>query len=125
MERAKNLILLHLCVLIFSLTSVFSKLASGEYVSGGLTNPRLYLYLFLMFLDCFVYAIFWQKMIKRFPLNIGYANRSLYLVWSQLWAVLIFHETLTIRNILGMLTVLVGVIVVSLSAEQGKEEKGE
>ncbi|MCD7802872.1 MAG: EamA-like transporter family protein [Clostridiales bacterium] len=125
MERAKNLILLHLCVVIFSLTSVFSKLASGEYVSGGLTNPMLYLYLFLMFLDCFIYAICWQKMIKRFPLNIGYANRSLYLVWSQLWAVLIFHETLTVRNVLGMLTVLVGVIVVSLSAEHGESEKGE
>ncbi|MCD7753075.1 MAG: EamA-like transporter family protein [Clostridiales bacterium] len=125
MERAKNLILLHLCVVIFSLTSVFSKLASGEYVSGGLTNPMLYLYLFLMFLDCFIYAICWQKMIKRFPLNIGYANRSLYLVWSQLWAVLIFHETLTVRNVLGMLTVLVGVIVVSLSAEHGETEKGE
>ncbi len=125
MERAKNLILLHLCVVIFSLTSVFSKLASGEYVSGGLTNPMLYLYLFLMFLDCFIYAICWQKMIRRFPLNIGYANRSLYLVWSQLWAVLIFHETLTVRNVLGMLTVLVGVIVVSLSAEHGEQEKGE
>ncbi len=125
MERAKNLILLHLCVVIFSLTGVFSKLASGEYVSGGLTNPMLYLYLFLMFLDCFIYAICWQKMIKRFPLNIGYANRSLYLVWSQLWAVLIFHETLTVRNVLGMLTVLVGVIVVSLSAEHGETEKGE
>ncbi|MCC8181728.1 MAG: EamA-like transporter family protein [Clostridiales bacterium] len=125
MERAKNLILLHLCVVIFSLTSVFSKLASGEYVSGGLTNPMLYLYLFLMFLDCFIYAICWQKMIKRFPLNIGYANRSLYLVWSQLWAVLIFHETLTVRNVLGMLTVLVGVIVVSLSAEHGEKEREE
>ncbi|MCC8129553.1 MAG: EamA-like transporter family protein [Clostridiales bacterium] len=125
MERAKNLILLHLCVVIFSLTSVFSKLASGEYVSGGLTNAMLYLYLFLMFLDCFIYAICWQKMIKRFPLNIGYANRSLYLVWSQLWAVLIFHETLTVRNVLGMLTVLAGVIIVSLSAEHGEQKEGE
>ena len=85
-------------------------------------NPRLYLFLFLMFFVCFLYAFCWQKIIKKFDLNIGFANRSVYLLWSQLWAVAIFGEHLTVRNIIGLMIVLAGVIIVSLSAEHAKEE---
>ena len=109
-------------MVLFSFTSVFSKSASIQFNEGGLKNPLLYVFIFLMFFDCFVYAICWQKMIKRFDLNIGYANRSVYLLWSQVWAVLIFGEQLSARNVIGILIVLVGVIVVSLSAQQEQED---
>ena len=72
----------------------------------------LYICVFLMFLNCFIYAIAWQKVIKKFDLNVAYANKSVYLIWSQLWAVLIFHENLTMANILGLLLVFAGVMVV-------------
>ena len=122
MGRIKDYLFLHFCVVLFSFTSVFSKSASIQFNEGGLKNPLLYVFIFLMFFDCFVYAICWQKMIKRFDLNIGYANRSVYLLWSQVWAVLIFGEQLSARNVIGILIVLVGVIVVSLSAQQEQED---
>lgn len=122
MEKIKDYVFLHLSVMMFSFTSVFSKFASKELNTGGLKNPRLYLFLFLMFLVCFLYAFCWQKIIKKFDLNIGFANRSVYLLWSQLWAVAIFGEHLTVRNIIGLMIVLAGVIIVSLSAEHAKEE---
>lgn len=128
MGTIKDYLFLHFCVVLFSFTSVFSKSASIQFNEGGLKNPLLYVFIFLMFFDCFVYAICWQKMIKRFDLNIGYANRSVYLLWSQVWAVLIFGEQLSARNVIGILIVLVGVIVVSLSAQQeqgdGKDRMG-
>ncbi|MFR8549117.1 MAG: EamA-like transporter family protein [Lachnospiraceae bacterium] len=120
MERLKDYLFLHLSVMMFSFTSVFSKFASREFNAGGLKNPRLYLFVFLMFFVCFLYAFCWQKIIKKFDLNIGFANRSVYLLWSQLWAVTIFGEHLTVRNVIGLFIVLAGVIVVSLSA--GKDE---
>ena len=122
MEKIKDYVFLHLSVMMFSFTSVFSKFASKELNTGGMKNPRLYLFLFLMFLVCFLYAFCWQKIIKKFNLNIGFANRSVYLLWSQLWAVAIFGEHLTVRNIIGLMIVLAGVIIVSLSAEHAKEE---
>ncbi|HIR76214.1 MAG TPA: EamA-like transporter family protein [Candidatus Choladousia intestinipullorum] len=122
MEKIKDYVFLHLSVMMFSFTSVFSKFASKELNTGGMKNPRLYLFLFLMFLVCFLYAFCWQKIIKKFDLNIGFANRSVYLLWSQLWAVAIFGEHLTVRNIIGLMIVLAGVIIVSLSAEHAKEE---
>ena len=122
MGKIRDYIFLHLSVVLFSFTSVFSKSASNQFNEGGLGNPMLYVFVFLMFLDCLVYALCWQKVIKRFDLNLGYANRSVYLLWSQIWAVLFFGETLTPRNIIGLLVVLVGVVIVSLSGEKRKEE---
>ena len=108
MNKAKNYIQLHLNILLFSLTSVFSKAASVQLNRGGIKNPLLYVFLFLMVANCGIYAIAWQKVIKKFSLSTAYANRSVY----QIWAVLIFHENLTVKNIIGLLIVLVGVMVV-------------
>ena len=77
-------------------------------VTGG-GRPLLYLFLFLMVANCGIYAITWQQVIKKFSLSTAYANKSVYLLWSQIWAVLIFHENLSIQNIIGILVVLFGV----------------
>lgn len=112
MEKTKNYILLHLNILLFSFTGVFSKAASVQYNRHGLGSILLYVFLMLMVLNCFVYALIWQKVIKKFELNVAYANKTVYLIWSQIWAVLIFHESLTPQNIIGLLVVFVGVMVV-------------
>lgn len=121
MEKIKNYVFLHFCVLLFSFTSVFSKMASMQLTKGGLRNPWLYFFAFLMLADCFLYALCWQKIIKKFDLHIGYANRSVYLFWSQLWAVAIFGESLTVKNVVGLLIVFAGVVVVSISGKESKE----
>ena len=95
MSKLKDYIQLHLNILLFSLTSVFSKAASVQYNKHGLSSPLLYLFLFLMVANCGIYAITWQQVIKKFSLSTAYANKSVYLLWSQIWAVLIFHESLS------------------------------
>lgn len=110
--KVRDYIFLHLSVLMFSFTSVFTKMASNEFNKNGIYGIGLYVFLFLMLLNCFVYAIVWQKVIKRFDLSIAYANKSVYLIWSQIWAVLIFHEVLTAANIIGLILVFIGVLVV-------------
>lgn len=109
MPKYKDYIQLHLNILLFSLTSVFSKLASIQYNRHGLAGPLLYVFLFLMIANCGIYAIAWQQVIKKFSLSTAYANKSVYLLWSQIWAVIIFHEQLSVQNILGILIVLLGV----------------
>ncbi len=98
--------------MLFSLTSVFSKAASVVYNKSGLKSPMLFLFLFLMVANCGVYALAWQKVIKNIPLNVVYANREVYMVWSQIWAVIIFHESLSVSNIIGLLMVMIGVLTV-------------
>ncbi|MCF0132629.1 MAG: EamA family transporter [Blautia sp.] len=108
----KDYILLHISILIFSFTSVFTKLASIEFNKNGIRGIGLYLFLFLMFLNCAIYAVAWQKTIRKFELSIAYAQKTVYLIWSQLWAVLFFHEALSVKNIIGLVIVFVGVLVV-------------
>lgn len=112
MEKAKNYLLLHLNILLFSFTGVFSKAASVQYNLHGLRGILLYVFVFLMFLNCAVYAVVWQKVIKRFKLNVAYANKTVYMIWSQVWAVFIFKESLSVQNIVGLLLVFAGVLVV-------------
>lgn len=112
MNSRKNLIFLHISILVFSFTGVFQKLASIQYNAGGLTNPLVYVFIFLTFLNCAVYAIAWQKVIKGFELNFAYAHKTVYLIWAQIWAIVLFGEHLSIQNIVGLVMVFAGVLVV-------------
>ena len=125
MGKVKDYVLLHMCIVVFSLTSVFAKFAANRYNAGGLKDPGLYFFGFLMLLVCAVYAFFWQKVIKNIDLHVAYANRSVYLIWAQIWAVAIFSEHLTTRNIIGLIVVLIGVIIVSYYSvyDDDEEEK--
>lgn len=67
-----------------------------------------------------VYAVLWQQMIKRFELSVAYANRSMAVVWSMVWAVIFFHNTITLQNIAGVLLVVIGTILVN--SENAKEK---
>ncbi|MBS6734258.1 MAG: EamA family transporter [Clostridiales bacterium] len=112
MPKIRDYVQLHLNILLFSLTSVFSKLASVQYNRYGLKSPWLYVCGFLMIANCGIYALAWQQVIKKFSLSTAYANKSTYLLWSQIWAVIIFHENLSVQNIVGILIVLIGVWMV-------------
>ena len=123
MGKVKDYFLLHLCVMIFSFTSVFAKAAANSYNNGGFMNPRLYLFAFLMLAVCVVYAFFWQKVIKNVDLHVGYANRTVYLIWGQIWAITIFGEHLNLKNVIGLIIVFIGVLVVTLNTTYEEEEE--
>ena len=123
MGKVKDYFLLHLCVMIFSFTSVFAKAAANSYHSGGFMNPKLYLFVFLMLSVCVVYAFFWQKVIKNIDLHVGYANRTVYLIWGQIWAITIFGEHLSLKNVIGLIIVFIGVLIVTLNTTYEEEEE--
>ena len=64
-----------------------------------------------------IYALLWQQMIKKFELSVAYANRAMAILWSMIWAVLFFHDRITIRNIVGVAIVLVGIVLVNTDKE--------
>ena len=63
------------------------------------------------------YAIAWQQIIKRCDLSVAYANRSLAILWSLVWTVIFFHESLTVKNIIGVLIVFAGTMIVNSDGE--------
>ena len=105
----QNILLLQLIVMIYTLAGVAGKYAAGyEFLSKG-----FFICYGIEILILGVYAILWQQILKRFSLTVAYANRAMALLWSMLWAVLLFHESITVMNVIGIAIVLAGTILVN------------
>lgn len=108
-KSIKNILLLQAVVIIYSISSVMAKFAS-IYSS----NTVLFLLFFgLEFVLLAVYAVLWQQMIKKFELSVAYTNRAMAILWSMIWAVIFFHDEITVQNICGVLLVLAGIVVIN------------
>lgn len=108
-HKIKNIILLQGVIMIYTISSVMSKEASASGDDLG----RFLFFFGMEFVILGIYALLWQQMIKRFELSVAYANRSMAVVWSMVWAVIFFHDTITIQNILGVLLVVAGTWIIN------------
>ena len=105
----KNIILLQSIIMIYTLSTVAAKFASGEQF----LSFRFILFYGIEIFILGIYAILWQQIIKKFDLRIAYANRSMALLWSIVWAIVFFKENITINNIIGVIIVIIGTMVVN------------
>ena len=118
--RLKDILVLQAVIVIYTLSSVMAKLASGQ---EPFSVPFLFFYLIeLMILG--VYALLWQQMIKKFELSVAYTNRAMALLWSMLWAVVLFHDQVTVKNIIGVALVIVGTLIVNGGDAEDRESGG-
>jgi drug/metabolite transporter (DMT)-like permease len=69
-----------------------------------------------------IYAVLWQQVIKRFELSVAYANRSMAVVWSMVWAVIIFHDNITVKNIVGVCLVVIGTLIINTEGGNVKND---
>lgn len=117
MNKLKNIALLQGVIIIYTISSVMSKQASSS--DGDIL--RFLFFLGMEFAILGIYALLWQQMIKRFELSIAYANRSMTVFWSMIWAVIFFHDTITVNNVIGVLLVIIGNIIIN-SDQGGKAD---
>lgn len=110
--NAAQTLFLHISILLFSATGIFSKMAANNINENGIFDYRTFIFAALMLINCAIYALLWQQNLKHFEVNVAYAHRSVYNVWSLLWAFFIFGETITIGNIIGTVLIIAGVLVI-------------
>ncbi len=113
----KDILLLQLVIIIYTGSSVTAKFATGT----KLFSLQFILLYGLDVLILGIYALLWQQMIKKFDLSVAYANRSMALMWSALWAVLLFGETLGFKQVFGILLVVAGTVIVNSDGRKEKE----
>lgn len=111
----KNILILQAVVVIYTLSSVVAKIATGQ----ELFSFSFFLFYGLEILILGIYAILWQQMIKRFDLSVAYANRAMALLWSAVWAIVLFHDTLALKQVLGIAFVVLGTVIVNSDQKQG------
>ena len=112
-------------VILFSGVSIAAKFASRMLPEGQLniqqkimailSNWRLLGLLALMFLMLGIYAVVWQILIKNAQIAVIYANKSSYLLWAQLAAVLFFGEHITWCNLIGIFIIFSGILLANWS----------
>lgn len=96
-------------IAVYSASGIFTKFASRyEFLSAH--------YIGCLFGAIFIlgiYAVLWQVVLKKIPLNQAYLFRSLGLVYSLAIACFIFNEMISLQNIVGCGLVLGGLVILS------------
>ena len=110
----KQLLILQLAVLLYTCAGITGKFASGKQ----LFSLQFFLLYGLEIVFLGIYAIIWQQVIQRIDLSIAYANRSVNLLWTMIFAVSIFHESITPENIIGVILVILGICLVNNAENQ-------
>lgn len=115
--KVKTLFGLHILLMVYSMSGICSKMAAGsEFLS-----VRFCLFYGVIIALLGVYAIGWQQVIKRLPLTVAFANKSVTVVWGIIWGLVFFHEDISVGKIVGALLVIAGVILY-VSDGKGEEE---
>ena len=109
----KQIVLLQAIIVIYTISSIMAKFASA-----GETLEKIILFFGLDLLFLGIYAICWQQMIKIFPLSVAYANRAMALLWSAVWARIIFGEQITFKQMIGIAFVILGTLVINTEPQE-------
>ena len=120
-KKLKNIILLQGVVMIYTFSGIMSKKAS----QNGNDPVKFLTFFALEFVVLAIYGLLWQQVIKHFELSVAYANRSMAILWSMLWAVVFFDDIITGKNILGVLLVLLGTIIINTDTKDLEEAKDD
>ena len=117
--KIKYYVALHIELLLYSLGGVCSKMAAKyEFMSKGFV-----IYYALVILNLAIYAIVWQQIIKKLPLNTSYANKAITIVWGMMWGVVFFGEKITWNMLLGAIAVIIGILIVVMADEKTEKEQ--
>lgn len=113
-----SFLLMYVAFFVYSFASVFSKLASAQ----PFLSATYFCCLFAMLTIMALYAVVWQIVLKRIPLSIAISNKPIALICSLFWAVFFFNEKLTIKMIIGILFIFVGIVIIGFDSRTVEEK---
>lgn len=118
MKNIKTLFALHIMLMFYSMSGIFSKLASQQKF---LSVKFCFFYLCIIGL-LGLYAIGWQQIIKRMPLTTAFANKAVTVVWGIIWGAVFFHERISLGKIIGAMLVVLGVVIFAIAEKETEDE---
>lgn len=118
-----NIVMLQAVVVIYTLNSIIAKFAAKADVE--MFSMKFFLFYGAEVMVLGIYAICWQQMIKRFDLSVAYANRAMAILWTALWALVIFKDTIGVKQAVGIALVVIGTIVVNWNGKEQNMEENE
>lgn len=120
-KKINSVILLNIIMLIYSLSSVFSKKAAEH---DFLSKEFVIFYVLVLF-SLGVYAIGWQQVIKYIPLTTAFSNKAVTIVWGMVWGYVLFHERISTGKIIGALLIIAGIIIYALAPDKARKKENK
>ena len=117
-SSTRVLLALHLLLAVYSVSSVFSKLAA----EAAFLSWEFVLCYGAVLAILAIYALGWQQIIKRMPLTTAYANKAVTIVWGIVFGMLLFGETVTPLMLLGALVIVAGIVLYAFEEGRVQEE---
>ena len=115
LDKRRNVFLLAaFAVFMESLTSPCLKIGSQRYDTF---SAGYFFWFGLAVVILGIYAVCWQLILERIPLTTAYLRRGFSYILLFVWSMLIFHETITWKQILGIIVITIG-MVISISDEK-------
>lgn len=112
--KGRDMLFLHLVLVFYTFGSIMAKKAAGyDFLSLGFC----FFYGMVLVISVF-YAFLWQKVLKRLPLVMAYANKAITVIWGLVWGFLFFHESISLWNVIGAAVIILGVYLVVSGEEQ-------
>ena len=110
---------MYISFFIYSLSSIFSKLASMQD------------FMSLKYVFCFgainvilgLYAVLWQQVLKKVELYVAMSNKPLVLVFNCIIGFFLFKEAINYKMIIGMALITVGLVIIGYKKEPLENEK--
>lgn len=113
LSKKRNVFLLVVvAILLESLTSPFLKLG-GRY---PFLSAKYILWFAAAVIILAFYAVCWQLVLERIPLTTAYLRKGISYILVFVWAKVIFGESISLQQIIGMMVIVMG-MVVSISDE--------
>ena len=118
-SKARVFLALQLLLLCYALSTVLQKLAAQQ----EFMSLRFLLCAAGMFLFLGVYALGWQQVLKRLPLTVAYAtSKAVVFLWMLVFGALLFHERVSVRQLLGCALLMAGVVLFALAEKEDGNE---
>lgn len=108
MKNIWLVLLMYIAFFIYSISGVFFKFASGFTF---LSLPYIFCYGGGIFVIG-IYALLWQQVLKHIPLSVAMASKSVCLIFSIIWAVVLFNEKIDVKAFCGIVLVLCGILII-------------
>lgn len=105
----KQILLLLVAFIIYSISSLLSKCAS----MFAFFSPRYFVCLVGVLSALCTYAFLWQKILVFLPLNKAFLCKSICILLVFSFSAFIFEESITLFNIIGAFLIILGLVVLA------------
>ena len=110
MKTRFSFFLMYAAFFIYSLSMIFLKLASKQ---AFLSARDIFCFAGAVIV-LGIYALLWQQVLKNIPLSVAMSNKPVALVFSLAWAFFLFEEKMSVKTIVGVAFILVGIVAVGV-----------